>query len=122
MEFDLRTALDALRQRGTVFAIANQARPPASYVFASILPEETRFSYQATAGSMTVRATMAGLVGMDSPYPEGGALEVSKFSEETAKIAIRVRFPEQQLRELQESFSASRPAAGTRFEVVDSGA
>lgn len=118
MEFDLRVALDALRQRGTTFAIANQARPPADYIFAGILPEETRFSYQATAGSMTVRATMAGLVGMDSPYPEGGAIEVSAFSEGTAKVAIRVRFPEQQLRELQELLFRTQAAQGNTLETV----
>lgn len=118
MDFDLRLALDALRQRGTVFAIANQARPPASYVFSGILPEETRFSYQATAGSMTVRATMALLVGMDSPYPEGGALDVSKFSEGTAKIAIRVRFPEQQLRELQELLFRVAARGGNTLQTV----
>jgi hypothetical protein len=118
MEFDLRVALDALRTRGTVFAIANQARPPASYVFAGILPEETRFSYQATASSMTVRATMAGLVGMDSPYPEGGAIEVSAFSEGTAKIAIRTRLPEQQLRELQELLFRVQAGGGNTLETV----
>lgn len=118
MEFDLTTALDALRRRGTVFAIANQARPPADYVFAGILPEETRLSYQASAGSMTVRATMAGLVGMDSPYPEGGAFEVSTFSEGTAKIAIRVRFPEQQLRELQQLLFQIQAGGGNTLQTV----
>lgn len=118
MEFDLRTALDALRTRGTVFTIANDARPPADYVFAGILPEEKRFSYQASSGGMTVRATMAGLVGMDSPYPEGGAIDVTKFTEETAKIAIRVRFPEQQLRELQEMLFRIAAGAGNTLEAV----
>lgn len=118
MEFDLRTALDALRVRGTTFQIANEARPPADYVFAGILPEEKRFSYQASSGGMTVRATMAGLVGMDSPYPEGGAIEVTKFTEETAKIAIRVRFPEQQLRELQEMLFRIAAGGGNTLEAV----
>lgn len=118
MEFDLRTALDALRQRGTVFQIANDARPAEDYVFAGILPEDKRYSYQATSGSMTVRATMAGLVGMDSPYPLGGAIEVAKFSEETAKIAIRVPLPERDLRELQEALFRLTLAGANTLEAV----
>jgi hypothetical protein len=50
---------------------------------------------------MTVKATMAGLVGMDSPYPPGGMVAVSKFLEQTAKIAIEVGLTEATLRELQ---------------------
>jgi hypothetical protein len=118
MEFDLRTALDALRTRGTVFQVANDARPPEAYVFSAFLPEQKKFSYQATSGSMTVRATMAGLVGMDSPYPLGGALEISKFSEETAKIAIRVPLPERDLRELQEALFRLAAGGGNTLEAV----
>lgn len=118
MDFDMRAALDTLRSRGTVFQVANQARPPASYVFAGILPEQRRYSYQASSSGMVVRATMAGLVGMDSPYPEGGAIEVNKFTEETAKIAIRVRFPEQQLRELQELLFRLTAAGGNTLGAV----
>jgi hypothetical protein len=118
MEFDLRTALDALRQRGTVFQVANDARPPEAYVFSAFLPEEKKYSYQATSGSMTVRATMAGLVGMDSPYPLGGAIEVSKFSEETAKIAIRVPLPERDLRELQEALFRLTLQGANTLEAV----
>lgn len=102
MDFDLREALAALNNRGTVFQIANQARPGSDYLFNSILPEENRFTYDISSGKMTIRATMAGLVGMDSPYPQGGAFEESAFNEETGKFAIQVRLPERALRQLQE--------------------
>jgi hypothetical protein len=50
---------------------------------------------------MTVRATMAGLVGMDSPFPPGGVVNLSTLLEETAKIAIEVALNEKTLREIQ---------------------
>jgi hypothetical protein len=100
MNFDFSAALAALPE-GAVFQVANRARPPANYLFATLLPERTSFDYQAKTGSMTVRTTMAGLVGMDSPYPEGGLVEVGAFTEETAKVANRVRLPEAALRQLQ---------------------
>lgn len=99
MNFNLKEALAAL-DTGAVFRVANAARPGNLYLFETLLPEIKRNDYQAASGSMTVRATMAGLVGMDSPYPEGGTFEISTFSEETAKIAIAVRLPEKQLRDL----------------------
>lgn len=117
MNFDLRQALLQL-QNGTVFQIANQARPGSNYLLNAILPEEPRFSYQATAGNMIVRSTMAGLVGMDSPYPQGGAIDVTKFSEETAKIAIRMRLPEQQLRELQEMLFRLSAGRGNTIQAI----
>lgn len=117
MNFDLRSALAALQQ-GTVFQIANQARPGSNYLFNSILPEETRFSYQASSGNMRIRATMAGLVGMDSPFPEVGAIEVSEFSEETAKLASRLRLPEKALRELQEMLFRLQAAGGNTVQAI----
>lgn len=87
---------------GAVFKIANAARPPADYLFNSLLPEVSSYSYEAKSGTMTVRTTMAGVAGMDSPYPESGALEASTFSEATAKIANRVRLPEKAIREIQQ--------------------
>lgn len=100
MDFNFSEALAALPQ-DAAFQVANQATPPADYLYATLLPERPNYSYQAKSGSMTVRTTMAGMVGMDSPYPEGGAIEVSTFTEETAKIANRVRLPEEALRQLQ---------------------
>lgn len=83
------------------FEMANQARPPQDYLFGTILPEETKPDYAVTAGAMTVRPTMAGLVGMDSPYPETGATDIMTFLANSAKIANQVTLPEQALRELQ---------------------
>lgn len=99
MNFNLKEALDKMDQ-GAVFRLMNEQRPGNLYLFESLLPEVKRNDYQASSGSMRVRATMAGLVGMDSPYPEGGTFEISTFSEETAKLAIAVRLPEKQLRDL----------------------
>jgi len=100
MNFNFSQALAALPQ-GAAFQVANAARPPANYLFATLLPERNSYDYQAKSGSMTVRTTMAGLAAMDSPYAEGGLIEVSTFTEETAKIANRVRLPEAALRQLQ---------------------
>lgn len=100
MNFNFSQALAALPS-GAAFRVANQARPPANYLFATVLPERPTYDYQAKSGSMTVRTTMAGLAGMDSPYAESGMVEVTTFTEETAKLANRVRMPEQALRQLQ---------------------
>jgi hypothetical protein len=83
------------------FRIANAARAGAEYLFASLLPEQPRFDYTVESGSMTVRATMAGLVGMDSPYPPGGIVEASSFLEKTAKVANHIRLNEASLRQMQ---------------------
>lgn len=84
------------------FRIANTARAAGDYLFASLLPERNMFGYTVESGNMTIRATMAGLVGMDSPYPPGGNIEVSTFMERTAKIANEVTLTEQALRTIQE--------------------
>jgi len=84
------------------FQIANAARTPGDYLFATLLPEQNRFSYHVQSGTMTIRATMAGLAGMDSPYPPGGLIDSSKFAEQTAKIANQIPLNEQTLRQLQE--------------------
>jgi hypothetical protein len=108
MNFDLRQALDDLggangrNARQEAFRIANTARPPSDYLFARFLPERAEYDYTAKSGTMTVRATMANLVGMDSVYPEGGVIDASTFSQATAKLAQRLRLPERTLRALQE--------------------
>lgn len=100
MNFDFSQALTAL-PGDAAFQVANEARPQASYLFNTLLPERNVWSYDVESGSMTVRTTMAGMAAMDSPYPEGGLIEVSTFMEKTAKIANRVRLPEAALRTLQ---------------------
>jgi hypothetical protein len=84
------------------FRIANERRPGGDYLFNTFLPERNRTSYSVESGSMTIRATMAGLVGMDSPYAPGGVMEVSTFIEQSAKIANTIPLPEQVLRQLQD--------------------
>ncbi len=101
MELNLAAALASL-PAGTAFRIANETRPPGDYLFNTILPERNMPSYHVDAGSMTIRATMAGLVGMDSPYPPGGMVNISTFLEQTAKIANEVPLSEAVLRQMQE--------------------
>lgn len=85
-----------------VLRLAADARPAGDYLFNTLLPEMPKFDYQAKTAGMTVRSTMAGLSGMDSPYPETGLIELSTFSENTAKVTNRVRLTEQALREMQQ--------------------
>jgi hypothetical protein len=85
------------------FTLINQARTPADYLLASILPERDIANYQASSSNMTVRTIMAGLVAMDSPLPPGGFFEASSFSESIFKVGIQVAFNEQQMRELQQT-------------------
>lgn len=84
------------------FRISAALRPTADYLFNTLLPEQLRTSYTAKSGTMTVRATMAGLVGMDSPFPPTSLVEASTFLENTAKIANHVPLSEQALRDLQQ--------------------
>jgi hypothetical protein len=67
----------------------------------TLLPERNEFDYEAAAGTLTIRTTMAGMVGMDSPYPETGAIDASTFSEKTLKLANRHRLQEAVIRRLQ---------------------
>lgn len=93
------------------FKVANATRAPNEYLFATLLPEVKKPTYEAKSGNMTVRSTMAGLVGMDSPYPPTGVIEASTFSEQVAKVANHVPLSEAALRQLQ-AIAASRSAAG----------
>lgn len=117
VNFDLRQAINDLGANAA-FRIANEARPAADYLFARFLPERPSFDYTATSGSMTVRATMANLVGMDSPYPEGGAIDMSTFREATAKLAQRLRLPERNLRSLQNMLVHSQATGQPTNEAV----
>ena len=101
MILDFQGLLDGLED-DEIFAIANGARPGTNYLYNAVLPEELKRGYRAKAGSMTIRATMAKLVGMDSPYPRTGAIETSDFEHEIAKMAVEMPFPEQYRRELRE--------------------
>lgn len=95
-------ALIAALGPGAAAVIANRARTPANYLFNTFLPERARYGYSIQSGNVTIRATMAGLVGMDSPYPPGGAITSTSLSERTAKIANEIPINEQTMRTLQE--------------------
>ena len=84
-----------------VLYMAAESRPQASYLLNQFLPNRNRNDYQARTGTMTVRTTMAGLVGMDSDYPGGGLVETTAFNEQVAKFAVKATLREAQLRELQ---------------------
>ena len=101
MIIDFKGLLDSLED-GEIITIANEARPGSNYLLNTILPEQLRRGYSAKAGSMTILATMARLVGMDSPYPRGGAMKSQSFEHKIAKTAIEMPFPEEYLRELRE--------------------
>lgn len=104
MDFSFVDALAFLaKQAGqTPFDIANTARPPSSYMFNLFLPERNETSYRADRGGMTIRTTMAALVGMDSVYPPGSLIEGFDFGENTLKAAIDVGLSEEALRTIQE--------------------
>lgn len=101
MNFSFREALDSLG-RNAAFRIINEARPSSEYLLETLLPEMNKPDYHVDSGYMTIRATMAGLVGMDSPYPPGGQVEISTFLERTAKIGISTMLSEAALRQLQQ--------------------
>lgn len=100
MNFNFAEALQSLGA-DTVFMTMSEARPPADYLFNTLLPERNEPTYTVKAADMTVRATMPGLTGMDSPYPPTGVVEISTFLEETAKIAGEAALSEAALRRLQ---------------------
>lgn len=100
MDFDLRQAIENLEQ-SSVFELANAARPPADYLFNSVLPSINMDTYDVANSTMSIRTTMAGLTGMDSKYASGGAAEVTEANGKTGKIAITAELPEQFLRQLQ---------------------
>lgn len=87
---------------GAVFTLANQMRPASDYLLNTLLPERDLWTYHIESGTMTVRSTMAGLVGTDASYPPGGMVEASTFLESTAKIAVEVAMKEAQIRQSQE--------------------
>lgn len=115
---NFQAVLAALGGSAAVFRIANAARAAGDYLLASLLPEIQRNDYTVTAGNMTVKATMAGLVGMDSPYPPGGMVSASYFMEQTAKIANSVRLNEKALRELQRMVQVLQLGGGDTNEAL----
>lgn len=117
MFLNFRAAIAALGQNAAA-RIANAARPAADYLFNTLLPERNVFSYHIESGSITVRATMAGLASMDSPYPPGGMVELSTFMERTAKLANEVALSEQTIRAMQEMLMRLALSQAPTVDVV----
>lgn len=84
------------------FRMAQGLRPGSLYLFNQVLPERNRPTYHVEDGDITIRPTMAGLAAMDSPYPPGSSITVTKFLEQTAKIAQTVPLSERAQRELHQ--------------------
>jgi len=102
------------------FRLANGARPTGTYMLNQVLPEESRFTYHISGGHMTIRPTMAGLVGMDSPYPPGGAVTASSFLQNSAKIANEVALSEEVLRTIQDFLMrTNNGGAGSNEALAD---
>lgn len=104
MEINFDAAFDELGGAAGIARIANEARAPSSYLLqTNILPVRLRNGYTAEDGGMIVRSTMAGMVGMDSKYPEGGVIDINTFREQIAKLAIQANLSERTKRHLRET-------------------
>lgn len=112
---------DLIALLGPDFAlrVINEVRPDSDYLLEPLLPEIPMPTYDAKAGAMTVRATAAGLVGMDSPYPPGGAVSGSSFNESIAKVAQHIPLPEKTLRTLQQLMLAARNQGVANQTAID---
>lgn len=118
MHFDFAEAIEALGGQSAVTRIANEARPASDFLFATLLPERQMPTYHIDNSSMIVRATMAGLVGMDSPFPPGGIMELSSFMENTAKLANEQKLTEKALRQLQQMLQVLRDTETSITETL----
>lgn len=101
MNLNFQGAIDDMGGANATWRLANAARPAANYLLATLLPEMNKPTYHVESGTMTVRPTMAGLVGMDSPYPPSGVVQLGTFLEQSAKIANDTTLSEKSLREIQ---------------------
>lgn len=101
MQLNFADALTTLSGANTAFTIMNEARPPVDYLYNNLLPEQNRATYEAKAGTMTVRSTMAGVSGMDSAYSKVGAIQLSTMRERTIKVTSEALLDEETQRELQ---------------------
>lgn len=117
MNFSFRDALDSLGP-DAAFRIANETRPSADYLFNTLLPEMNKMGYIAESGNMTVRATMAGLVGTDSPYPPTGVVEASTFLQKAVKLANQAKLTEEQLIYLQGILMQLAASGGNGKEML----
>jgi hypothetical protein len=99
MNFNLQESIQRL---GVDFAyeLVRDARPAANYVFSRILPPRDMPGFEVKSGRMTIRSTMAGMVGMDDNYPPTGIADMSDFSSATIKIANTASLSEEVRRQL----------------------
>ncbi len=104
MDIDFSQVIADLGGARGFFEMARQARTPASYLFSRFLPEQTRPTFDVSAGSIRIVPTMAGLSGMDSRYAKVGMIDARTFAERTAKITASVPLTEN----LQREFLAFR--------------
>ena len=109
-----------LENLGPDFAlrIINAARQESDYLLTRYLPERRRTSYSVKGGNIRIVPTMAGLTGMDSPYPPGGQISVSKFLAETGKVANTMTLTEEVLREMQEIMIRNQAQGQSNKEYV----
>lgn len=98
------TFAEALKKLGpdAVLRLIRTVRPTSDYLLTGFLPEMLKSSYSVENGQMVIRATMAGMSGMDAPYAKGGVMTAKTFLEKTAKITNEVTLTETAIRELQE--------------------
>lgn len=104
MNLNFAAALDYLRRTaGPNFEveIANADRPPSNYLFEQVLPERRVDDYMASNAALTILATMAGLVAMDSPPAPVGAASGRTWIQESFKIGGQFVLTEQTLRHIQ---------------------
>jgi hypothetical protein len=104
MEINFDQAIADLGGAAGIARIANEARAPSTYLLqTSVLPVRRRASYTAEDGGLVIRNVMAQMVGMDSKYPEGAAMDVSTFREIISKLAIQQNLSEKVKRHLRET-------------------
>lgn len=103
MEINFVRAIANLGGTQGILRLVNASRPASDYLLATFLPQRLRAGYVAKDGVLVVRSTMAGLVGMDSKLPEGGAIDVNTFAEQIAKLGIQHNLDEKTRREIREN-------------------
>lgn len=118
MLLNFAEVIAAVRARGGNYRMANAARGPQDYALLAVFPEVRRASFTANSAAMRIITTMAGLVGADSPYPPGGLVEQSDFSEQLLKIGIEVPLPEMTLRELLMLVTTLQANGGNTNDVL----
>lgn len=94
------TITAALSGGNSLIRLANTPPAAAEYLLTGVLPRETRPDFDVRGGTLKINTVMAGLTGMDSPYPQGSSISLSTFSEKTAKIAMTLPLSEEHQREL----------------------